>query len=162
MHCTRVSDHLSYHTRCISRLWVEFWLLTWREICVLTSIATKNAWKNARVLFITIEYIEGALRNSLLTWFNDRALNLCVSRTNQLKFDTIRFSFLVLFFFGVFFPTGHWAELWLFSICVPLDGKNYAEKLCEKLAKCHVRINENINKAINQAQSNRKWKMKIK
>lgn len=114
--------------------------------------------ENARVFFYNyIEYTEWALRNSLETWFNDRALNLCVSRTNQLKFDTKRF----FYFFGRFFPTGHWAELWLFSIFVPLDGK-YAEKLCEKLAKCHVRINENINKAINQTQSNRKWKMKIK
>lgn len=64
-------------------------------------------------------------------------------------------------FFG--FSTGQWAEfvwgknrenLLLFSICATLEWEN-AEKLCEKLAKCHVRINENINKAINQARPNR-------
>lgn len=65
-------------------------------------------------------------------------------------------------FFGFF--TGQWIvrslggknreNLLLFSICVTLEWEN-AEKLCEKLAKCHVRINENINKAINQARPNR-------
>lgn len=62
-------------------------------------------------------------------------------------------------FFGFF--TGQWAvrlgkrkNVLLFSICVTLEWEN-AEKLCEKLAKCHVRINENINKAINQARPNR-------
>lgn len=170
MHCIEVSDHLPYHTITISAFKVEFRALTERIRISLSIARVKTRAKrerNARPTLVSLSFTFGQLQcihsqpgHYVTLW----ELGSMISPWQSVRFqnESIKIWYKLAFFSAFSLDNGQFVcleeknreNLLLFSICVTLEWEN-AEKLCEKLAKCHVRINENINKAINQARPNR-------